>query len=77
MQFKSYSLTGVLGAILVGSTLLTGCRDEETGPSAPSYPAYAEASNPRTLSTAPNGTVIYNGGFGSSIAQDPNDPTVF
>jgi hypothetical protein len=77
MQFKSYSSTGVLGAILVGSALLTGCRDEETGPAAISYPAYAEASNPRTLSTAPNGTVIYNGGFGSSLAQDPNDPTVF
>jgi hypothetical protein len=77
MQVKSYSLASVLGSILVGSALLTGCRDEDTGPSAPSYPAYAEASNPRTLSTAPNGTVIYNGGFGSSIAQDPNDPTVF
>ena len=34
-------------------------------------------ANPRTLSTAPNGTVLYNGGFGSSIAQDPNDPSVF
>jgi hypothetical protein len=76
MQFKSYSLIGVLGAMMVGSALLTGCGDEETAP-AISYPAYAEASNPRTLSTAPNGTVIYNGGFGSSIAQDPNDPTVF
>jgi hypothetical protein len=77
MQVKSYSLASVLGSLLLGSALLTGCRDEDTGPTAPSYPAYAEASNPRTLSTAPNGTVIYNGGFGSSIAQDPNDPTVF
>ena len=67
----------VLGTILTGSTLLAGCKDEESSTPALSYPAYAEASNPRTLSTAPNGTVIYNGGFGSSIAQDPNDPTVF
>jgi len=76
MQLKSYSLAGVLGGIIVGGALLTGCKDKENLP-ALSYPAYAEASNPRTLSTAPNGTVIYNSGFGSSLAQDPNDPTVF
>lgn len=64
-------------ALLAGSTLLTGCKDDESTPALLTYPAYAEASNPRVLSTAPNGTVIYNGGFGSSLAQDPNDPTVF
>ena len=73
MQLK-YSF--VVSGICASSALLAGCKDAETTP-ALSYPAYAEASNPRTLSTAPNGTVIYNGGFGSSIAQDPNDPTVF
>ena len=41
------------------------------------YPVYAEASSPAVLSVAPNGTVIYNGGFGSSIAADPADPAVF
>jgi hypothetical protein len=68
----------VLGGLLASSVVLASCKDkpEETAPSI-SYPAYAEASNPRTLATAPNGTVIYNGGFGSSLAQDPNDPAVF
>ncbi|GAB3327050.1 esterase-like activity of phytase family protein [Larkinella ripae] len=41
------------------------------------YPLYAEAGNPKTLATAANGTVLYNGGFGSAIAADPNDPTIF
>ena len=77
MQNKSYPLRYILKGMLVGSTLLAGCKDDESAPAVIAYPAYAEASNPRTLSTAPNGTVIYNGGFGSSIARDPNDPTVF
>ena len=63
--------------MLGGAALLAGCKDKDSAPSTVTYPAYAEASNPRVLSTAPNGTVIYNGGFGSSMAADPNDPTVF
>ncbi|MBD2766812.1 esterase-like activity of phytase family protein [Hymenobacter sp. BT664] len=55
-----------------------GChKDEETPDAAVTYPAYAEAASPRTLSTAPNGTVLYNGGFGSALAADPNDARVF
>ncbi|WP_214070654.1 esterase-like activity of phytase family protein [Mucilaginibacter sp. dw_454] len=42
-----------------------------------SYPAIAEATNPAVFFTAPNGTKAYNGGFGSAIAADPNDPNVF
>jgi hypothetical protein len=78
MQLNFYSLSSLFGSILVGSVLLSGCKkDEETGTTAITYPAYAEASNPRVLATAANGTVLYNGGFGSSVAQDPNDPAVF
>ena len=66
----------LLLALLSGSAALASCRKDDE-PATASYPAYAEASNPRVLSTAPNGTVLYNGGFGSSIAPDPNDPTVF
>jgi hypothetical protein len=40
------------------------------------YPAYAEAVNPKILATA-NGVNLYNGGFGSSMAQDPRDPSIF
>ncbi|MFD1142170.1 esterase-like activity of phytase family protein [Larkinella insperata] len=41
------------------------------------YPLFAEATHPAILSTAANGTVLYNGGFGSAVAADPNDPNVF
>lgn len=76
MQTKHYPLLNVLGSVFIGCSLLAGCREDVTEP-ALTYPAYAEAANPKTLATAPNGTVIYNGGFGSAIAPDPNDPAVF
>ncbi|GAB3560663.1 esterase-like activity of phytase family protein [Spirosoma fluminis] len=41
------------------------------------YPVYSEAANPAVLAVSPNGTTIYNGGFGSAVAADPTDPTVF
>jgi hypothetical protein len=69
---KNYPLL----ALLFGTAALASCK-KDSEPATVSYPAYAEASNPKTLATAPNGTVLYNGGFGSALAPDPNDPTVF
>ena len=66
----------LLLALLIGTATLASCK-KDNEPAAISYPAYAEASNPKTLATAPNGTVLYNGGFGSALAPDPNDPTVY
>ena len=63
-------------ALLFSLAALASCQ-KDNEPATVSYPAYAEASNPRVLATAPNGTVLYNGGFGSALAPDPNDPTVF
>lgn len=79
MQAKSYPLFRVVGGILIGGALLVGCKkdDDTVAATLITYPAYTEATNPRELLTAPNGTKLYNGGFGSSIAQDPNDPAVF
>ncbi len=71
MQKKYLSL-----ALVAAGGALASCHKEEVTTPV-TYPTYAEASNPRVLSTAPNGTVLYNGGFGSSIAADPNDPTAF
>jgi hypothetical protein len=71
MQYKYRPL-----ALLFGTIALASCK-KDNEPAAVSYPAYAEASNPKILATAPNGTVLYNGGFGSALAPDPNDPTVF
>jgi hypothetical protein len=66
----------LLLALVAAGATLAGCHKDDMV-AAVTYPTYAEASNPRVLATAPNGTVLYNGGFGSSIAPDPNDPTVF
>ena len=40
------------------------------------YPDMAEASDPKALATA-NGVTLYNGGYGSSMVQDPFDKSVF
>ena len=69
---KNYPLL----ALLLGSAALASCK-KDNEPAASSYPTYAEASNPKTLATAPNGTVLYNGGFGSALVADPSDATVF
>lgn len=70
------SVFTILGATIVGGFVLVACQDEVGQPGF-TYPAFAEAANPRLLATAPNGTLINNGGFGSAIAPDPNDAAVF
>lgn len=64
----------ILSALFSG-LVVTACQDHLL-PSI-QYPSFAEASDPNVLATSPNGTVIYNGGFGSAIAADPTDPNVF
>lgn len=41
------------------------------------YPNMAEASDPAILFTTAAGVKVYNGGFGSAVAVDPNQPDVF
>ena len=71
------SLPGYLAfvSVLTGGLLVAACSDHLLP--GISYPVFAEASNPKVLATSPNGTVIYNGGFGSAIAPDLKDPEVF
>lgn len=73
-RFSIPSSVALLG-IFASGFLVTSCYDHLL-PSV-SYPAFSEASSPKTLAVSPNQTVIYNGGFGSAIAADPNDPNVF
>lgn len=77
MKAKSLPLLWAVNGLFTCTLLLAGCQDEVNWPGLFTYPAYAEASDPKLLSTAPNGTAIYNGGFGSALAADPNDVTVF
>ena len=64
-----------IGSTILGGLLTAACNDHLVPSLA--YSQYAEASNPAVLAVAPNGTTIYNGGFGSSIVADPTDPAIF
>ncbi|WP_421826343.1 esterase-like activity of phytase family protein [Larkinella sp.] len=61
--------------VLASGFVVTSCDDHRIP--AVLYPAFAEATDPKVLAISPNNTVISNGGFGSAIAADPNDPNVF
>ena len=61
--------------VLASGFVVTSCSDHRIP--AVFYPAFAEATDPKVLAISPNNTVISNGGFGSAIAADPNDPNVF
>lgn len=55
---------------------ITACKkdDKET---TITYPDMAEADNPAVLFTTAAGVKVYNGGYGSSVAADPNHPDIF
>lgn len=58
-------------------SLTIACKTTDTDISKTiSYPEMAEASNPKVLLDI-NGVKVYNGGYGSAVVQDPNDPAVF
>ncbi|WP_460985646.1 esterase-like activity of phytase family protein [Spirosoma fluminis] len=73
LQLPSSSIA--TGCILAGGLFVASCMDHR--PPTFQYPVYSEAANPAVLAVSPNGTTIYNGGFGSAVAADPTDPTVF
>ncbi|SHF38848.1 esterase-like activity of phytase family protein [Pedobacter caeni] len=60
------------------AVLFASCK-KHNDPTEPqvSYPDMAEASDPKLLIEASNGVKVYNGGFGSAVAIDPNSPDVF
>jgi hypothetical protein len=69
----------VLGLIAIVSIGLASCKKNTTGNSniPITYPDMAEASNPAILFTTPGGVKVYNGGYGSAVAVDPNAPHIF
>ncbi|GAB3756125.1 esterase-like activity of phytase family protein [Spirosoma pomorum] len=75
MKLPFTSFFPALSCTVLAGLFVVSCNDHLV--SAINYPAFAEASNPSVLSTAPNGTIIYNGGFGSALATDPTDANVF
>ncbi|RZK75731.1 MAG: esterase-like activity of phytase family protein [Pedobacter sp.] len=69
----------VLGLIAIVSIGLASCKKNTTGNSNSqiTYPDMAEASDPAILFTTPGGVKVYNGGYGSAVAVDPNAPDIF
>lgn len=65
----------VKSCICLSSALIVACQDHFVP--ANTFLFFSEASNHRVLSISPNGTTIYNGGFGSALAADPANPAVF
>jgi hypothetical protein len=58
--------------------VLSACKkDHKENTSPVTYPDIAEAADPAVLMTTPDGVKVYNGGFGSAVAPDHNDPSVF
>lgn len=53
------------------------CKKDNSQSTAITYPDMAEATNPALLMTTTTGVKVYNGGFGSAVAADPKDPSVF
>ena len=77
---KRLSLLTAVGITTAIALLTTACEDHRLV-SNPGFPAVVDATNPGTflsaVLTTVNGVQVFNGGFGSAIAADPNDPGAF
>jgi hypothetical protein len=64
--------------ILLSTLTFSACKkSSSSATTAITYPAMAEAANPAILFTTAAGVKVYNGGFGSAVANDPNAADVF
>ena len=77
---KHVSLSTAVSVVTAIALLTVACQDH-LPPSAPGVPSVVDAANPGTflpaVLTTVNGVRVFNGGFGSAITADPNDPGVF
>lgn len=67
----------LLGILAIAVISFASCKKNKNEVPDFTYPAMAEASDPALLMTTTAGVKVYNGGYGSAVAADPNDPTVF
>lgn len=75
MRKQIFTLTTALTLIAA----LTSCKKDQdpNKTKVVNYPAMAEVETPNVLMTTAEGVKVYNGGFGSAVAADPNHPEVF
>jgi len=67
----------LLNALMLSMVAATGCKKNHDEEATFTYPNMAEAADPAVLFTTSTGVKVYNGGFGSALAPDPNSPDVF
>jgi len=69
----------VLSLVAILSLGLASCKknNNENTTAVINYPDVAEASDPAILFTTAGGVKVYNGGYGSAVAVDPNSPDIF
>lgn len=56
---------------------LSACKKNDNAAATVVYPDMAEAENPAILFTTAAGVKVYNGGYGSAVAADPNQKDIF
>ncbi len=63
--------------LLLPVLALAACDKNKSDDKPITYPTVAEDRHPKVLTTVQSNITLYNGGYGSSMAQDPNDKAVF
>lgn len=70
--------TKLMVAVIAAVSVFYSCdKDKVDVPETVIYPAIATDKHPKVLTTTSNGIVLNNGGYGSSMVQDPTDKAVF
>ncbi len=67
----------LLFTLAMATVGFTACKKHRNNTDTFTYPDMAEASDPAILYTTTQGVKVYNGGFGSAMAADPNEADVF
>lgn len=67
----------LLNTLMISLVAVTACKKNHNENNTFTYPDMAEAADPAVLFTTASGVKVYNGGFGSAVAADPNSPDVF
>ncbi|KQC00303.1 esterase-like activity of phytase family protein [Pedobacter sp. Hv1] len=67
----------LLTGVSIAALMFAACKKNPVETLPIVYPAMAEVVDPPVLFTTTSGVKVYNGGFGSGIAVDANDPNVF
>ncbi len=56
---------------------LFACGGSSSDPTPLTYPSVSTTTAPKVLTTTSAGVKVFGGGYGSALAQNPNDPAVF